>query len=231
MRMYAVYQKSEALRFLSHLDIQRTMQRAFRRAGIPLQYSEGFNPHPRMSFAAAAATGTASLGEWFEVSLGCEMTAEEFLRRSNPCFPEGLKLLFAAPVPEQTGKLTALIAAADYEAELCSEALPCVSEVQKALEKLLSGEIIAEKKTKGGIRPVDLRPQVMNAEVFEGQNGACMLRLRGRLTVDGGLRPELFCGALFSAMGIEDGVCRVLRTGMYFEPQTEESPLPRLARP
>ena len=57
MRMLAVYHKAEDARFISHLDILRALQRAFRRAGLPLKYSDGFNPHPELSFASALATG------------------------------------------------------------------------------------------------------------------------------------------------------------------------------
>ena len=69
MRMLAVYHKTESARYISHLDVQRTLQRAFRRAKLPLRFSEGFNPHPELSFASALATGTTSDAEWFDVEL------------------------------------------------------------------------------------------------------------------------------------------------------------------
>ena len=66
MRMLAVYHKTESARYISHLDVQRTLQRAFRRAKLPLRFSEGFNPHPELSFASALATGTTSAAAWFD---------------------------------------------------------------------------------------------------------------------------------------------------------------------
>ena len=69
MRIIARFEKGEAVRFVSHLDIQRTFQRAFRRANIPLAYSQGFNPHPQLSFATALSLGYTSEAEWFDVKL------------------------------------------------------------------------------------------------------------------------------------------------------------------
>ena len=83
MKLIAAYHKGREVALISHLDIQRTLQRAFRRAGLPLLYSNGFNPHPQMSFATAAATGMTSECEWFEVQLSQELAPEDFLRRAN----------------------------------------------------------------------------------------------------------------------------------------------------
>ena len=69
MRIIAAFEKTKELSYTSHLDVQRTLQRTFRRAALPLAYSKGFNPHPKLSFATALATGYTSAGEWFEVEL------------------------------------------------------------------------------------------------------------------------------------------------------------------
>ena len=74
--MLAVYHKGEAVRFVSHLDVQRTLHRAFRRAKAPLAYSAGFNPHPELSFASALPTGASSDCEWFEVELTEDMAPD-----------------------------------------------------------------------------------------------------------------------------------------------------------
>ena len=92
MKLIAAYQKGNEIAMISHLDIQRTLQRAFRRAGIPLLYSNGFNPHPQFSFATAAATGMSSSCEWFEVQLSEEMAPEEFVRRANEVMPRGMRV-------------------------------------------------------------------------------------------------------------------------------------------
>ena len=80
------------MRFVSHLDIQRLLQRAFRRADIPLSYSQGFNPHPQLSFATALSTGYTSDAEWVDVKLDKNMEAGDFLDKVNHVMPEGFAL-------------------------------------------------------------------------------------------------------------------------------------------
>ena len=87
MRMLAVYHKGPSLAFISHLDVQRTLQRAMRRAGIPLAFSQGFNPHPKLSFASALATGQTSDAEWFEAELSEDVEPEAFVSRVNGVLP------------------------------------------------------------------------------------------------------------------------------------------------
>ena len=105
MKLIAAYHKGQEIAMISHLDIQRTLQRAFRRAGLPLLYSGGFNPHPQFSFATAAATGMSSDGEWFEVQLYEDVSPEEFLRRANDALPNGMSVSDAFIAPENFGSL------------------------------------------------------------------------------------------------------------------------------
>ena len=227
MRMYAVYHKNNALSFISHLDIQRTLQRAFRRAGIPLAYSEGFNPHPRLSFAAAVPTGSSSDCEWFEVYLDCDMTPEAFMARTNACLPESLYLTDAALVPEGAGKLTKMVCAADYAVRFSAERALTAGEAGKALDAVLAGPIVVDKNTKGGIKAVDIRPQIIAASVRGEDEGAVLLDIQGRLTVDGGLRVEHLTDALAAALGVSHAAAEIHRTAMYFEPDAPAL-LPRL---
>lgn len=226
MRMFAVYHKSEALSFISHLDIQRTLHRAFRRAGIPLAYSDGFNPHPQLSFAAAVPTGAASDCEWFEVRLTDFVEPNAFMQRTNACMPEGLFLSDAFEAPIQTGKLTVMVRAAEYRARLSAEQPLEVAQVQDALDALLSDEIYVNKRTKGGVKPVDIRPQIMQAVVEGIEGNEIILRVLGKLQADGGLRVELLTDALFDRLGAHGGAARICRTAMYFD---SDGSLPRLS--
>lgn len=78
---------------MSHLDIQRTLQRAMRRADIPLRYSKGFNPHPELHFATALSTGARGMWEWFDVELEEPMDTEVFVQALNGQLPEGLSVM------------------------------------------------------------------------------------------------------------------------------------------
>lgn len=217
MRMYAVYRKSEDLSYLSHLDIQRTLQHAFRRADIPLAYSEGFNPHPQFSFAAAVPTGTASECEWFEVRLTETVDPDDFVKRIADALTSGLSVIDAKEVPENAGKLTTFVRAAKYSVRLC---IPCDAEtVKTALNEILSGEIVVTKKTKGGDKPSDIRPMIISAEVIGvTETGDILMNLVGKLQTDGGLRVSHLTDVLLKKLKFAGAPVYIDRTDMYFEP-------------
>ena len=224
MRMIAVYHKGPALKNISHLDVQRTLQRAFRRAGLPLAYSNGFNPHPLLSFATALATGTSSDCEWFDVELAESITPEEFISRVNAVLPEGFALSDALVAPEQFGTLSSKTAAAEYEARCYLDRPVGAEALEEALLGLLSGEIIVNKRTKSGVKPVDIRPQILSVSVTGVEGNDVSFRVLGRLQSDGGLRVELLLGALFDRLDAH-GEVEIHRSAMFF---AGDGPLPRL---
>lgn len=224
MRMLAVYHKAEAARFISHLDILRALQRAFRRAKLPLRYSDGFNPHPELSFASALATGMTSDAEWFEVELTQEMTPESFISAVNPVLPRGLSVSDAREMPAGIKTLTSCTRAAEYRITISTEQEFEKDLLEETLHGLLSGEIIVNKRTKSGIKPVDIRPQVLKAIVEGIEKDTITLRVLGQLQADGGLRAELFAGALLDRLDAQGSV-RIHRTAMFFD---SDGSLPRI---
>lgn len=224
MKLIAAYQKGSQIAMISHLDIQRTLQRAFRRAGLPLLYSNGFNPHPQLSFATAAATGMSSDCEWFEVQLSEAIAPEEFVRRANATMPEGMSVSDAFEPPEGFGSLSAKLRAAEYEIKLAFTDADTVEKLQGTLEEMLSGEIIVNKRTKGGVRPVDMRPYILRVSVEQVEGEKAALRVLGKLQADGGLRVDAFVDALLERSGAHASYASH-RTRMYF---AEDGLLPRL---
>jgi len=91
MRLCLKYSLEEEGCFLSHLDLMRLMERAFRRANLPLAFSEGFNPHPRVSFASALAVGVTSEGEYLDVQLRENIPIQEVQKRLNMALPSGIR--------------------------------------------------------------------------------------------------------------------------------------------
>ncbi len=98
-RLRAKFSKTGRLRFLSHLDVNRTIIRAINRAGIPINYSKGFNPHPKISFAGALAVGTASIAEYFDLEISIPLEAECFKERLNKHLPAEMQILEAKNIP------------------------------------------------------------------------------------------------------------------------------------
>ena len=86
------YGKTEAGKFISHLDLSRAWERAFRRAQIPVAYSQGFNPHPKISFGSALAVGVTSSGEYLDVSLKKIIPLKEIKGELSKYLPKGWKL-------------------------------------------------------------------------------------------------------------------------------------------
>ena len=224
MKLIAAYQKGNEIAMISHLDIQRTLQRAFRRAGIPLLYSNGFNPHPQFSFATAAATGMSSECEWFEVQLSEEMAPEEFVRRANEVMPQGMRVSGAFAAPENYGSLSAKLRAAEYRVELQFVEPVSREKLAETLEAMLTGEIIIQKRTKGGIRPVDMRPYILRVSVGQVEGGEIALLVLGKLQADGGLRVDAFIDALLERLDAH-AAYEIHRTNMYF---AEDGLLPHL---
>ncbi len=186
------------------------MLRIFRRSRLPIWYTEGFNPHPYYSFALALSLGFESRCEILDFNLNEEMPFDEVRDRLNAVMPEGMRIVSVA---EQVQKITA-IAKAEYTFVLSTET---PSELMTAIEELLgSPEILIEKKTKKGIKEVDIKPdmEVVSCELLE--NGVAMtMRLPAGTQTN--YNPTLFFEALRKSTEISFEPERICRTGILCE--------------
>ncbi len=225
MRIIAAFQKSKEISYISHLDVQRTLQRAFRRANLPLAYTNGFNPHPKLSFASALATGFSSTAEWIDIELDGDIIPDEFIRRANAALPAGLRFHTAFSADDSIGTLSKLMNSAQYSIKLFPDNPVTKDTVQKSLRSLLKEpEIIVIKKTKSGDRLTDIRPDIIEAFVSDSSDSIIQIELTGTLTVSGGLRVETFLHALFERL-CTTGYTEVNRVSICF---TGTDKLPRL---
>lgn len=186
------------------------MLRIFRRSGLPIWYTEGYNPHPYFSFALALSLGFESSCEVLDFNLNEDMPFDEVMNRLNAVMPEGMRIL---AVGEPRLKITE-IAGAEYSVSLETEN---PEKLRTEMEKLLSGEsILIEKKTKKGIKTVDLKPSVellsMTAEESE-------LRLILRLPAgtQTNFNPMLLIEALKNTSETPFEVRRIVRLGILCE--------------
>ena len=203
MRIIARFNKNEAARFVSHLDVQRLFQRAFRRADIPIAYSNGFNPHQQLSFATALTAGATSSAEWLDAKIDGDIAPKEFIEKVNAAMPKGFSIKEAAAAEDKYPSLTAVMAAADYTVKLkFTEDMP-EDDIRSAVDKLLSGSIVVLKKTKAGMKNVDIRPMVYRMELLSSSCGEYTIALAGRLDAGGGLNVDLLLGAFKNALGRE----------------------------
>ena len=200
--MMAVFEKGERLRHIGHLDIQRAMQRALRRSGLPVAYSNGFNPHILLTFASALSTGAAGRRELLETSLTEDVSCEDFMRAMNGALPPDLQLSECRALPERHPALMAMVAAAEYDIHVTDYA--AAEKLAQALPGFLAQEhVMAVRKTKSGEKEVDCRAQILSLTA-EGD----ALRTTLVLTERESCKPDMLMKALSAFAAVE--VPRVL---------------------
>ena len=191
------FSKTGDLMYISHLDLQKTMQRIITRAGIDIWYSEGFNPQPKIVFAVPLPVGVESNCELFDIKINSYMSNEEIKERLEKSFPTQMKVI-SVYNPEQKFKNIGYI---DYTISLNS---PKISEsTAEEILKLFASECVITKKTKSGEKQVDISPFVKQLEVSNTENG---VELHTILSADSEnyLNPELFVEAIRQNLNIID---------------------------
>lgn len=204
MRMIAEFEKMGRMSWFSHLDLQNTMQRALRRAQLPVAYSQGFNPHVLTSFATALSVGCQSRGEVMEVEMAGEISPEEFAEKLNACLPDGLKVRRCAPVPDSAPALMAKVAEAGYDITAPN------ADLTQAVEDFLKAEeVMVEKRSKTKTRLVNIRPMVHEITcAFDGKDSRLSMVLEQ--TNANALKVELVMQALAPEQEF-----RFVRTALY----------------
>lgn len=152
-RLRVRYAKRGRMRFTSHRDFSRAFERALARAEVPMAYSSGFSPHPRISYAGAAPTGAASEAEYLEIGLATRCDPEQVGRRIDDALPAGLDLVQVVPAtagPALADLLQASHWRLDHRADPDAVAV--------AVVRFLAAEsVLVERMTKKGRRELDAR--------------------------------------------------------------------------
>jgi radical SAM-linked protein len=203
-RLRIRYAKRGRLRFTSHRDFSRAFERAVFRARIPMAYSSGFNPHPRISYAGAAPTGSASEAEYLEIGLAEIADPAAVHRALDEAMPDGLDMLQVVESPG--GALAELLVASRWALDLPATS---VEEGARAVEAFLAKEsVTVERMTKKGLRSFDCREAVVSLVVTEHGEG-CRLDLVLRHMVPA-VRPDDVLTGLRSTTGIDTGPAPLL---------------------
>ena len=204
MKFIASIKKSEQVRFISHLDVQRDLQRTVRRANIPVAYSQGFNPHPLISFATALSVGQTGNCEWIEIKLAEDMPLKSFVEGMNLNFPTGLMITQAYKAADGVPSVATLMKAAVYTAYTDE---PIDKELlESAVTEMLSGEIVVTKAKKQGGKKidnaeVDLRPMLYEFNAENSSDNKISVHIRSRLDASGGLNADKLLSALNEKLG------------------------------
>lgn len=216
MRLCVIFSKGPEVRFVSHLDVQRLFQRAFRRAKLPLAYSQGFNPHPLISFATALSVGCTSKGEYLDVTLTESVSEEALIEAVSKTLPKGIGIVGIFDLGDSRKSLTSAMKSAEYSVKAAFNRPIAYNELKSALDDLLSREIIVDKKTKGGIKPTDIRPMVLSAEIVSVTGESAEFALTGVLSAEGGLNPEMLLNELLKKLSA-DATFETERTKIFLD--------------
>lgn len=210
IRVRATFEKCGRAKYISHLDLNRCMLRTFRRSGLPIWYTEGFNPHPYYSFALALSLGFESSCEILDFNLNEEMPYDEIRDKLNAVMPEGMKII---KVAEQKQKITA-ITEAEYSFSLVSDD---TERLYGDIEALLGmPEILIEKKTKKGIKTVDIKPSIKVMRCEKNDRSVDMV-IRLPAGTQTNFNPTLFIDALRNSNGVPFEPEKIRRTGIFCE--------------
>ncbi len=202
MKAIIKYSRHGAVKYISHLDMQRAFGRAVRRANLPAEYSHGFNPHIVMSFAAPLSVGYETEGDYLELSLAQDMRPEEVKRALNAVLPTELRVLHVHAV-SGTKKLMAQSESAAYRVKFHFQNDEDCGKIKEAAERLCAAERYIARDRKN--RELDIRPLLLEAEVQEDE-----VRLLLKNASGAALNPAVVAEALLQEAGLQAGwsVCR-----------------------
>jgi radical SAM-linked protein len=186
------YAKRGRLRFASHRDLARTLERALRRASVPMAFSAGFSPHPKISYLGAAPTGAASEAEYVEIGLSTACDPEAVRAALDASLPAEVAILECVEAAEGTGSLADRIDTSVWRVDL-----PGVEfkELQAAVDAFLASDVVTvAKRTKNGLKDIDARASVASASAAEEAGCAILHMVVRQLTP--AVRPDDVLAAL-----------------------------------
>lgn len=199
--------------YISHLDMNRCMTRAVRRADIPLWYTEGFNPHPYMTFLMPLPLGQSGMKEPLDIRIEGEMSFGEIKKRLNSVMPEGIEIVDVAKPEHKPNEIDA----AEYEIDVWFENSETAKAFSAEAKNIIDGGILnAEKRSKKGIKTVNLCELVRSFEISADENKVFVKAvLAAGNTVN--LNAELLLNALLSALSAEETDRNIVRTKLLRE--------------
>ncbi len=211
-RLRLVLSKKKQIKYISHLDLSLAWERALRRAEIPIAYSKGFNPRPKMQFASGLPLGTTGAAEILDIIVLNPLDPVQALAQISPALPMGIGIDTIEEVPLKSPALQALLRQADYRVVVETELL--ADELTKRIDDLLAAEkIIQIRKRRQKQEEFDLRPMLHELQLGSVVAGDAQLSMRVTAGQFGNLRPE----AVLKALGLAENWAELERTQLIFD--------------
>jgi radical SAM-linked protein len=213
MRIRITFVKQGPLRYTGHLDLHKLWERAARRAELPLAYSQGFHPQPKMNMAAALPLGFSSRCEVMDMKLEHAISLDDLPTRLNRMLPSGLQVVDVEPVEERAPALQTQVVSAEYEVTL-TESIDR-SDLERKIDSVIESKALPRER-RG--KMYDLRPLIEELALIpiplpqgEGQETKIFMRLVAREGATG--RPE----EVLDVLGIPFEETRIERTHLIFQ--------------
>lgn len=185
------YEKTEAVRYISHLDFVRVLNRTIRRSGLPVTYTEGFNPHPVMMVAMPISVGTTSEDEYIDIDFDDRLDENEVMERFNAAFGGGIVVTAAKVVGEGDRSLKKLDEA--HYRVIVEQAGTTVPDLADFLAR---DTILVEKKSKSSVKEVDIKKDIKKLELVSAQGHFIVLDMAVPAGNEYNLKPELVVEAM-----------------------------------
>ena len=215
------FSKKDEMKYISHLDLMRLFQRAFRRADIPIKYSQGFNPHPKFSLATALSIGVTSDGEYMDVELENDIDRDEFIKRLNDVLPKGVKILSGKYIKADKS-LMSLIEWSDYVIEFYVTNDISKEDIENCIKEILKKDEIYIKKVKIKnkkeiIKEVDIRDSIKNLKLLVIEDKRIIIRATLKTGSKGNLKPQYIIDIIKRIGNIEivDDSVKIHRLELY----------------
>ena len=220
MSRYVIkFSKEGNIRYISHLDLLRLFKRSFKRVGVKLLYSQGFNPHPKMSFAQPLSLGYSGLAEYLELETSEPCDTGEILEKTSAVMPEGIRLYSCEELSANGKTLASLTEAASYEITI-----PAGEGFRGTIETLLKEYLerpqipyLKHQKKSGKDVEVDIKPMIAEISGTVNDNNI-MLTMKLAAGSTANLSPEIVLASFFEFAGIsyDRAEVSIMRTEIYF---------------
>jgi len=211
-RLRITFAKGPELKFISHLDLALTWERTLRRSGVPLAYSQGYNPQARLQLASGLPLGYTGVAEVVDVILSETLSPEKFMSRVRPNLPQGLSVSRAEDVPAKSPSLQSMLRQAEYRVSV--ETSMSEDDLTWRITNLLAADHLEQQRTrKGHTETFDLRPLVHDLRLTGIENGRVVLCMNLSAGQHGNVRPD----TVLVALGLGDAFTQIERTKLLFE--------------
>lgn len=199
------FKKDGDMIYISHLDLQKLLQRAFRRADVELSYSQGFNPHPKMSYGNALALGTESHGEYVDIEIEEEISVEEFLTRLNKELPKGIDFIKAEEIDPKVPSLASTIEYGEYIFTIEIQSPLSKEFIKSRIIDFMNQEeiMITKRNKKGKIVESDIRPMIKYFDLLSLEDNLITLEATIATGSKANLNTNIFIPKILDMLGLD----------------------------